>query len=190
MPFCRPARDSAEPATKPKPFKKAQPQKLKSDSEVPAVLSASPSPVTTPKRTPVDASTYVANQIRDAMQAEQLEVAAQLYRGHRTSSPEWDLGQADLVALADALHKAQHWNDAAPLTEHCVTRFPDSSLRTRVNLAGMNVEIQCRPRAAMALLQEISRTMVPEKLQSHSDAITSLARQLIEMNIEDRAPPA
>ncbi len=50
--------------------------------------------------------------------------------------------------------------------------------------------IQRRPRAALKLLQGVSRKSVPEKFQAHFDAITTLARQLIDMSIEDRSPLA
>ena len=143
-----------------------------------------------PPTPPVDPATFAIHQIRDSLKAGQTEVALHLYRGHKASNPNWDLEETDLVALGDALHKAQRWDDAAPLMEACLQRFPATSLRTRVKLAGIYVEVQRRPRAAIKLLQGVSRKTVPEKLQAHYDAISTLARQLIDMSIEDRSPPA
>lgn len=114
----------------------------------------------------------------------------QLYRSHKTLNPNWDLDESDFWVLCDFLHKAQYGNEAAPLMEQCLQRFPDNSLRTRVKLAGIYVKVQRRPRAAMNLLKGVLRRSVPEKLQAHFDAIWSLAWQLIDMSIEDRDPPA
>ena len=176
------ADDSAETGSPPLAIQK--PAKSQTKSEPPP--TAEP-PTPTP---PVDPSTFAINQIRDSLKAGQTEVALHLYRGHKASNPNWDLEETDFVALGDALHKAQRWDEAAPLMEACLQRFPETSQRTRVKLAGIYVEVQRRPRAAIKLLQRVSRKSVPEKLQAHFDAITTLARQLIDMSIEDRSPPA
>lgn len=138
---------------------------------------------------PTDSASHASDEIRSALKAGHLDVAIQRYRNQKASIPNWELDETDFVALADALHKAQRWSEATPLMEQCLKRFPDSSLRTRVKLAGLYVEVQRRPRAAMKLLKDVSRKTVPEKLLAHYDAITALAKQLIDMSIEDRDPP-
>lgn len=142
-----------------------------------------------PKPQSLSPAEQALEDIRRALQSGKPEAALQTYRDYKGKVASWDLGEAGFIALCDGLHKAQHWDAAAPLMERCLDRFPRASVRIRVKLAGIYVEVQRRPRAALRILQDVTREEIPEKLHAHFDTIKTLSKQLIDMSIEDRDPP-
>lgn len=153
----------------------------------PKPAGAAPQKRSKPKS--LEPAEQAVDDIRRALQSSKPESALQTYRDYKAKVASWDLGESDFIALGEGLHKAQLWDLAAPTMERCLERFPRASVRIRVKLAGIYVEVQRRPRAALQLLQDVTREEIPEKLLAHYDTIRTLSKQLIDMSIEDRDPP-
>ena len=94
-------------------------------------------------------------QVRSAVAAGQFLAAWSRYEALRAESATVALDEPTLKALIDGLHRERDWRAAATLLEDYIARFPDSATRARLMLAGLYVQEQQRPRAALSLVDRV-----------------------------------
>jgi membrane associated rhomboid family serine protease len=94
-------------------------------------------------------------QVRRAVAAGQFLAAWSQYEALRAESAPVLLDEPTLRAFIDGVHREQDWRPAVVLLEDYIARFPDTATRARLMLAGLYVQEQQRPRAALSLVGQI-----------------------------------
>jgi hypothetical protein len=94
-------------------------------------------------------------QVRRAVAAGQFLAAWSQYEALRAESAPVLLDEPTLRAFIDGVHREQDWRPAVVLLEDYIARFPDTATRARLMLAGLYVQEQQRPRAALSLVDQI-----------------------------------
>lgn len=93
------------------------------------------------------------------------------------------LGQSDLSNVIDLLFRNKSWGDAVPLLEQFVERFPAEATLRRLQLAGIYVKVQTRPRAALRVLEPIETVELSEALEKQRVGILHQAQKLVEEGV-------
>ncbi|MEX0702450.1 MAG: rhomboid family intramembrane serine protease [Planctomycetales bacterium] len=108
--------------------------------------------------------------------------------GQRTA-PDWTLSELELTALIDGLYAKRLFDDALPLLEEYVARFPDDCPAMRLRLAAVLVEVERRPQAALRVLRGIPPGTLPEKAEARRRRIEETAARLVEEGVIELADP-
>ncbi|HEX6984751.1 MAG TPA: hypothetical protein VF170_05210, partial [Planctomycetaceae bacterium] len=81
--------------------------------------------------------------------------------------PTWRLDRDTLAALAEGAYRDKSWDDAEPLMQQYLERFPEedpaTAARLRLKLAKVLVDVMKRPADGLALLREIDPASLPPK---------------------------
>jgi membrane associated rhomboid family serine protease len=121
-----------------------------------------------------------AARIRTLAQQHKPDAALREHQRLKQAAPEFLLPEQDLMALVDAVYRAELWNDAVPLMEECIARFPERCQKLRVILAEIVVTHQRRPQHALRILEPVVDAKLPPRLQQQRAEIASRCRQLID----------
>jgi membrane associated rhomboid family serine protease len=122
-------------------------------------------------------------RMRELIRSEKPQAALIEFHKLKRVAPRLQLEEADLKSLAEGLFKAHVWSDAVALMEEYVERFPYNASTIRLKLAGLFVQKQNRPRAALRVLEPIPRGSLPQSLEAHRDKIEQRARQLADAGV-------
>lgn len=93
--------------------------------------------------------------------------------------PEWRLPPHDQLRLADALHDSRQWDDAVALWEEYLHAHPEAAAPLRLQSAAVMLQRQCRPQAALALLDEIDEATLSPAQRSQRDRLMRHARRML-----------
>ncbi len=118
-------------------------------------------------------------RIRELL-AENKETAA--FREYENMSriiPNWHLAEQDLVSLANGLYRAGAYAKAAPLIEKYLREFDKSAPAMRMKLAGIKLQVENRPKAALRLLEPLAAADLTPKLESAREKIVRRAQELL-----------
>jgi len=97
--------------------------------------------------------------------------------------PRWQLDEADLFTLAKGLYKSKSWPEAVEMMEEYIERFPHQSPGIRLKLAGVLIQEQHRPQAALRVLDAIPVGSLSDSLEAHRDKIERRAKKLADDGI-------
>lgn len=103
---------------------------------------------------------------------------------------DFQLGQRDLLRLAEALFDLGQWRDAATLFDEYLARFPTDAELVRLMAAEVMLLRQLRPTAALKQLLAIDRDRLPKQSLSKYDEMRRDAEKLIDegvVELEGRA---
>jgi pentatricopeptide repeat protein len=95
-------------------------------------------------------------------------------------SPDWELPEQELAALAESLSDAGQWEEAVELWSELVKRRPGESDAVRVRAAEVLIECLHRPQAALKLLQPLSPGL---ELQAQVARLRREALRLIDEGV-------
>lgn len=125
------------------------------------------------------ATLKVLDRIRELLSAGKPQAALVEYRKRLRIVDHWPLDADDLQALADGLFKLKVWDEAVPLLEEFVKRFPARADAARIKLATLWCDIQTRPRAALKLLDQVEQEDLPDSIRNHVVQIRQKAEAMI-----------
>jgi membrane associated rhomboid family serine protease len=167
-------------ASKPKrrkPRTTVPPAKTKTDQSA----SEAPSANRTMSESSLPSATLkVLDQIRELLRAGKPQAALSEYRKRLRIVDQWALDADDLQALADGLFKLKLWNDATPLLEEFIERFPARADAARIKLAAICCEVQNRPLAAIKLLDQVELDDLPDSIRGHIAQIRQKSERLLD----------
>lgn len=126
------------------------------------------------------ATLKVLDRMRELLRAGKPQAALSEYRKRLRIVDHWLLGADDLQALADGLFKLKLWDEAIPLLEEFVQRFPERADAARIKLAAVFCEIQNRPRAALKLLDQVDLEDLPDSIRGRVAQIRQKADRLLD----------
>jgi membrane associated rhomboid family serine protease len=98
------------------------------------------------------------------------------------SGNPWPLPQAELLALVNFLHQQKKWSESLPLMVDMLKRFSEQTAPARLKLAQILVQVEERPKQALAVLAKL-----PEQLPPQLDGRRRQIQALAEAAIEDGA---
>ncbi len=126
------------------------------------------------------ATLKVLDRMREMLRAGKPQSALAEYRKRLRIVDHWPLDADDLQALADGMFKLKVWNEAIPLLEEFVKRFPARADAARIKLATLWCDVQTRPRAALKLLDQVELDELSDSLRNHVAQIRQKAEGLID----------
>lgn len=126
------------------------------------------------------ATLAVLDRMRELLRAGKPQAALAEYRKRLHIVDHWPLDADDLQALADGLFKHKVWNEAVPLMEEFVKRFPAQADAARIKLATLWCDVQIRPRAALKLLDQVDLEDLPDSIRHHVAQIRQKAEGMID----------
>lgn len=153
---------------------KSKPETDESETNAPATersMSESSLPAATLK---------VLDRIRELLRAGKPQAALGEYRKRLRIVDQWPLDAVDLQTLADGLFKLKLWDDATPLLQEYIERFPARADAARIKLAAICCEVQNRPLAAIKLLNQVELDELPDSIRSHIAQIRQKAERLLD----------
>ena len=156
------------------PTLKSQMDESESESETlaaPRSMSESALPSATLK---------VLDRMRELLRAEKPQAALTEYRKRLRIVDQWPLDADDLNALADGMFKLKLWDDATPLLQEYIERFPAQADAARIKLAAICCEIRNRPLAAIKLLDQVELDDLPDSIRGHIAQIRQKAERLLD----------
>ena len=156
------------------PTLKSQMDESESESETlaaPRSMSESALPSATLK---------VLDRMRELLRAEKPQAALAEYRKRLRIVDQWPLDADDLNALADGMFKLKLWDDATPLLQEYIERFPAQADAARIKQAAICCEIRNRPLAAIKLLDQVELDDLPDSIRSHIAQIRQKAERLLD----------
>jgi membrane associated rhomboid family serine protease len=148
--------------------------------------SARRHPAPLPRRSAVKLQT---EQVRRAVDAGQFLAAWSRYEALRAESLV-PLDEPTLKALIDGVHRERDWRAAATLLEDYIARFPDSATRARLMLAGLYVQEQQRPRAALSLVERIDPGPLSPAQRDFLQKVRDKARAQISSGVLELSVPS
>ena len=147
-----------------------------SDEEQPAAAA----PRTMSESSMPSATLKVLDRMREMLRAGKPQSALAEYRKRLRIVDHWPLDADDLQALADGQFKLKDWNEAVPLMEEFVKRFPARADAVRIKLATLWCDVQTRPRAALKLLDQVELDDLSDSLRNHVAQIRQKAEGMID----------
>ncbi len=118
-------------------------------------------------------------RIRQLLDAQKPTAAFAEMIASQTRLGEFSLPKNLLEDLGVALFKMRQFQEYADLHEEYVARFPDDAdAEFRLRLAGVLLEQQKRPTAALRLIEDIDDSELSRAMQDYRDKVTARARQL------------
>ena len=126
------------------------------------------------------ATLSVLDRMRELLRAGKPQAALAEYRKRLRVVDHWPLDADDLQSLADGLFKLKVWNEAIPLLEEFVKRFPARADAARIKLATLWCDVQTRPRAALKLLDQVELDDLSETIRNHVAQIRQKAEGMID----------
>ncbi len=94
-------------------------------------------------------------QVQRAVAAGQFLAAWSQYEALRAGLQPVPLDEPTLRAFIDGVHRERDWHPAVALLEDYIARFPENATRARLMLAGLYVQEQQRPRAALSVVENV-----------------------------------
>jgi hypothetical protein len=91
----------------------------------------------------------------------------------------WEPPAAELAALINALHQENMWGDSIPLMVQAVRRFPEKAAPIRLKLAQILVQVEHRPKQALAVLSKLPDRL-PDTAIARRQQLKKLAHAAIE----------
>ncbi len=140
-------------------------------------------PLVDPERHAVLKKVRCIKRVRKLVAAGQAGEAYQLLRKTQHMLDDWHLPQRDHVALGEALQRASLWAEAIALWEEYIELQPGSADAIRLSAAGLLLEKQRRPHAALRVLEPIDRSTLHPRLERRRAAIERVAQQLIDSGL-------
>jgi membrane associated rhomboid family serine protease len=128
-------------------------------------------------------------QIRRSLAAGQYLAAWSRYEALRAESVMAPLDQATLKAFIDGVRHDQDWRAAAVLLEDYIVRFPDDPTQARLMLAGLYVQEQQRPRAALNLVERIDVSLLSPPQREFLQKVQNKAEAQINSGILELSVP-
>ena len=122
----------------------------------------------------------VLDRMRELLRAAKPQAALSEYRKRLRIVDQWPLDAADLHALADGMFKLKLWDDATPLLQEYIERFPAQADAARIKLAAICCEVQNRPMAAIKLLDQVELDDLPDSIRGHIAQIRQKAERLLD----------
>lgn len=127
-----------------------------------------------------DATLKVLDRMRELLRAGKPQAALGEYRKRVRIVDQWPLDADDLQALADGMSRLKLWNDATPLLQEFIERFPSRADAARIKLAAICCEVQNRPLAAIKLLDQVEVDDLPDSIRGHIAQIRQKAERLLD----------
>lgn len=125
------------------------------------------------------ATLKVLDRMRELIRDDKPQAALAEYRKRLRIVDHWKLDADDLQAIANGMFKRKNWDEAIPLLEEFVQRFPAQADAARIKLAAIFCEVQTRPRAALKLLDQVELDDLPDSLRQHIAQIRQKAEGMI-----------
>ncbi len=122
-------------------------------------------------------------RIRKLLTQKKPNAALSEYENTKQQLGGFELGSTDLKQLGDALYRQKLFDQAGPIYDQYITRFPELADPVRIKLAAILIEKQQRPRAALRTLAPIAPGTLSESLEKTRLKIERKANQLIEEGV-------
>ncbi len=119
-------------------------------------------------------------RIRKLLAQKKPSAALSEYQNAKRQPGGFSLNATDLGQLGDALYRQKLFEQAGPVYEEFIDRFPEQAASKRVKLAAILIEKQERPRAALRTLAPIAPGELTDELEKTRMKIERKANQLIE----------
>lgn len=122
-------------------------------------------------------------RIRKLLAQKKPNAALSEYQNTKQQLGGFTLGSPDMEQLGDALYRQKLFEQAGPVYDEYITRFPELADHIRIKLAAILIEKQQRPRAALRTLAPIAPGALSESLEKTRIKIERKANQLIEEGV-------
>ncbi len=122
-------------------------------------------------------------RIRKLLAQKKPNAAYSEYQRAKQESEGFTLGSAELERLGEALYRQKLYDQAGPVFDEFIIRFPELADQIRVKLAAILIEKQQRPRAALRTLAPVPPGALSASLEKTRLKIERKANQLIEEGV-------
>jgi hypothetical protein len=122
-------------------------------------------------------------RIRSLLEHNRPGEAYELLRRTQHLISGWHLPAEDHLTLAEALEQEQRWDEAVSLWEDYVEHHPQSAEHIRVRAAGVILDRQQRPHAALRMLDPITNARLHPDLEKQRKRIVAAAQKLIDNGV-------
>jgi membrane associated rhomboid family serine protease len=152
---------------------------LSSDRNTETLLPSKKQPTIAPPISE-DQSQFIVGALKNRLSANDVLGAAKLYEKQRGAHPDWKLSETDLMMLIKLLHKQQLWSPAIrPMVDY-LRYFPERSIKMRLKLADILINVERRPARALKVLSKIQHPSLPADLQPIHQKLTARAEKLLD----------
>jgi membrane associated rhomboid family serine protease len=121
--------------------------------------------------------------VRKLVEAGQYLAAWTLYPAIRAEAPEARLDEPTLRRLIDGVHRDRDWAAAADLLEDYLAQYPASDTQARLMLAGIYVQEQHRPRAALNVLAPLEARPLTPAQREFLERVRGRAKSLVDSGV-------
>lgn len=136
-----------------------------------------------PERGAVLKKVKAIKQVRALLEQQRPLEAYEALRRTQHLLTDWQLPDEDQLALAEALHVAEHWNEAVHLWQAYIERKPQAADHIRIQAAEVILQRQQRPSAALRMLEPLTGVKLRKELEQQRQRIAAAARQLIDAGV-------
>jgi tetratricopeptide (TPR) repeat protein len=126
-------------------------------------------------------------RIKELIEQDEFSKAAKEYEAEKTKDPTFEVDEADLKRLGDSLFQAKAAQQAAPLLEEYIQRFPDQADKQRIKLAVLFVKFLQRPVAALKLLAKVDQEELADDYLKVFRKVAKEAQKMVANGSTDRA---
>jgi hypothetical protein len=122
-------------------------------------------------------------QVRKLVEGGQHLAAWAVYPAIRSDDPEARLDEPTLRRFIDGVHRDRDWTPAAALLEDYIAQFPESDTQARLMLAGIYVQEQHRPRAALHVLAPLEARPLTPGQREFLEKVRGRAKSLVDSGV-------
>lgn len=122
-------------------------------------------------------------QVRKLVDTGQFLAAWALYPAIRADAPQARLDEPTLRRFIDGVHRDRDWAAAAALLEDYIAQFPETDTQARLMLAGIFVQEQHRPRAALHTLTPLDGRPLTPPQREFLETVRGRAKSLVDSGV-------